>query len=853
MTAAPRLSYDVESLKASLDGCDVFEHYVNLQGRSVAGGKQYPHPFEQQQTPSFTVYHGNRGFHDFKTGESGKDSLSLIAFLENLDLRRDFPRILEIAAGLAGITPDITLQPRVAPPKPKIMAEMPSQRWQGVMSQLVAEAESYLWQPEGSDALVWIRDRIAVGRDLPVDELIRSMRIGYLPIERRTDLRTVDGKPISVPSGILLPWFTQGGELNALQVRLRNGESYRSNERKYEFVRGSKPTASPYIAGSQFNPAAPTVITESVIKAAAVKAEYPAYNCVGMGSAAWNLSAIWVKAIRACPLVYLAMDNDTDTTSQNPGQEAQSRLATALNQSNIFRCQIPFGKDPDGFIRMGGKLANLFAAAVRYTPALIPDPLRALPDTWRAALNRYAPDSIAPTIELLSEAYAKGLIDPAQGFTTTQLKAVAEKLGRGCSAATIQRGCTEAVKRQFFAVLQTDISYKGDDLPDPNTICKTANKSPRGRPVRVFCATAEGVRKAILRAAHITLSEAMSEQMEVILGISAYDIDEALVDEKTESDLLHPDAELLAGEITLRHSGTIAAQPGHQERIDAVKSKVGRLEFQLRNWMSSPLPEGWTFQNSREYVACVLRAMTDAKRITDRRGNQTLAPGRERLAELIGVSPRNLGKVLQRAGMALCQQRSEVKVTQAAKLKALPQYDPVIGGMPLAIQFADGTTDAVHDPAVVAEALRRVSQGESVIVTYQHPSLLEVISQTQPVTTKPDGEPIKRIVRPVQSHAELPLPRGLRVLLQLLALVSSWRLINGQLQDTETGELTPLTGRTVVDLLCGKPAPPVDIEFMDGEQLNFVEPETIAETAQPSLIDMMLEPVSCAFLGCREW
>lgn len=844
MTAAPRPSYDIESIKARLDGCAVFESYINVQGRPVAGGKQYPHPFEKQQTPSFTVYHSSdRGFHDFKTGESGKDVLSLIAFLETLDPRHDFPRILEIAATLAGIVPNTTPQLRVLAPKPEIVAEMPSPHWREVMCQVVAEAEACLWQPEGAKALAWIRDRVAAGRDLPVDELLRSMRIGYLPSECKTDLRTVDGKSISVPPGILFPWFTPEGELTALQVRLEDGASRRSAGHKYEFIKGSKPTAAPYVAGAQFNPLAPTVITESVIKAAAVKAEYPDYNCLGMGSAAWKLSPRWVEAVRVSPMVYLAMDNDADTADQNPGQNAQVRLAAALNQSNVRLCQIPFGKDPDGFIRMGGKLTDLFGAAVRYTPALIPDPLRALPDTWRAALNRYAPDSIAPTIELLSEAYAKGLIDPAQGFTTTELKAAAEKLGRGCSAATIQRGCAEAAKREFFAVLHADLSYKGNDLPAPPTICRTAKKSSRGRPARVFCATAEGIRQAILRAARIALSENS-------LGISAHDVDDALADEKTEPDLLHPDAELLASEIMAKHSSALAAQPGYQERRDAIKTEVDRLEIQLRSWISSPLPEGWIFRNSQEYVACFSRAMVDAKRITDRRGNQTLAPGRKRLAELIGISPRNLTKVLQRAGMSLREQRSKVEVTQVAKLKVLPQYDPIIGGMPLAIQFDDGTMDTVHDPAVVAEAIRRVSRSERVFVVYQHPSLLEVVSRTQPAITKTDRERTKRTV---QNSAEPRLSHGLRVLLQLLALVSSWRLISGQLQDTDTGELTPLTGRTVVDLLCGKPAPPVDIGFLDGAQLEFMKPEITVDVSPPSLITLMLEPVSCAFPAQKRW
>jgi 5S rRNA maturation endonuclease (ribonuclease M5) len=87
-----------------------------------AGGLSIRCPLHLEQNPSCSVTHGDGGGIrvrcfagcDFGGAKDGGDVFALVAAAHRLSVRQDFPRVLEIAAGLAGIS--------TAPPIPRLAA-----------------------------------------------------------------------------------------------------------------------------------------------------------------------------------------------------------------------------------------------------------------------------------------------------------------------------------------------------------------------------------------------------------------------------------------------------------------------------------------------------------------------------------------------------------------------------------------------------------------------------------------------------------------------------------------------------------------------------------------------------------
>lgn len=808
-------TFDKEAIKARLDCCEVFERYTGLQGKAIVGGRQYSNPFVHQETGSFTVY-PEKGYHDFTTGDHGGDVFALIAFLHKLDPRADFPRVLEIAADLAGYTETGAPTPRLLAPKPaaKDPAPMlPPDSWQDAVRPVWQDAQAALWSEAGSKSLQWLRGRIDAGRGYAadvIDTLIRSCGVGYLPDNRETGQSDA---PIRVWSGLLFPYFDAQGTLTALQVRPGRAAGKVAQSHKYLFVSGSKPTAYPFIAGAWIE-GAPTVITESVIKALAIKLEHPDWNCIGVGSAVYSLPDSLIVLLRGCPVVYLAMDNDpNEQTGRNPGQEANARLAAAINAPNVRLCVIPFGKDPDGYISQGGQLADLFAAAIAYT---MPPTRRTLSNNERRALNRYAQAAaIAPTIELFIEAWRADLIDPSKGVTLAELHQHAQTLNRNTSAATIKRGLSEGAKWGYFEC--------------------TLDDSTGGRPAKRYTTGIDQIQAAILKAAEMALEDETAERDNVVPTPTIWHVDNALADENPAPDEIHPDAPTIAADLAFRYADTLAAQPNHAARYEYKRRELKRLADSLKDIQAADLPADAAYKNARGYKAAFLGGLVDSGQLTDWYGKPTENPGNKRLSAITGVSERSIKDLAALANLDLKPQTAERRITDPAYLENPPTYDKRVKGALRELRFADGSGGSIDNQNVRREAVARASMGEAVTGVYRVASKIEKITTPQPA---PLPEPVKT----TQPRRETvpPLPRGLRVLLRLAVLAGVARRMGDDLQDLVTGEYAPLTARNVIGLLqCEGIKQPYQFEAADAVPLVEVEAlPTETYNQQPTTADV---------------
>lgn len=98
--------YDVNIVKDRIDLADLARRYgaeFRRLGRTQMS--KCILPTHADRTPSFVVYEDTQHFHCFGCGAHG-DALNMIALFLGLDLKRDFKRVIEEAAGIAGVGRD---------------------------------------------------------------------------------------------------------------------------------------------------------------------------------------------------------------------------------------------------------------------------------------------------------------------------------------------------------------------------------------------------------------------------------------------------------------------------------------------------------------------------------------------------------------------------------------------------------------------------------------------------------------------------------------------------------------------------------------------------------------------------
>lgn len=106
MSEKPR-RYDVNVVKDRIDLADLAMRYgaqFTRHGRYRMSKCILPH--HQDRTPSFVVYDDTQHFHCFGCGAHG-DALTLIAAFMGLDPKRDFKRVIEEGAAIAGVGREI--------------------------------------------------------------------------------------------------------------------------------------------------------------------------------------------------------------------------------------------------------------------------------------------------------------------------------------------------------------------------------------------------------------------------------------------------------------------------------------------------------------------------------------------------------------------------------------------------------------------------------------------------------------------------------------------------------------------------------------------------------------------------
>lgn len=352
--------YAKDAIRDALD-CREVADKLGWVGRKTGKGVQGQHPTIPQRTGSFTVY--ANGYTDFATGEKG-DVFRLIALILGLDIHRDFPRILEVAAGLAGFGPGVPeLHPRPRPAAPTAQADKQNPDWGRNAESFVREATRYLWssRPDAAQVLHYLRT--VRGLD---DQTIKRANLGYNPTARRGQ-----------PAGITIPWTDNEGRLIAVRVRSVVGNLAAALGRPDATNRNGEALPKLLsVTGSQFGGQAytptgltgrPVVIVEGEFDALIAAQGLPEHDVITAGSATGITTGwanTWGVRIATGSNIYLWLDNDA------VGKEAQERLASALPQTaTLHRIINPAGlKDATDVITAGHAAESLIAQAAIIDP-----------------------------------------------------------------------------------------------------------------------------------------------------------------------------------------------------------------------------------------------------------------------------------------------------------------------------------------------------------------------------------------------------------------------------------------------------------------------------------------------------
>lgn len=175
-------------------------------------GGRYLCPFHDDHHPSLSLDREGKRFKCWsaRCGASG-DALDWL-------LRTGQAATVAEAAGI--IDPTLTTGPRIdrghAPaPEPIRKPSAPravnlgltrSPEWQQTLDGIIQDAHKALWSSLGRPALDWLRRR---GLE---DWTIRKVRLGYVHSDWRSEpLDCLDGKPMYLPRGVLIPWASPEG------------------------------------------------------------------------------------------------------------------------------------------------------------------------------------------------------------------------------------------------------------------------------------------------------------------------------------------------------------------------------------------------------------------------------------------------------------------------------------------------------------------------------------------------------------------------------------------------------------------------------------------------------------------
>jgi Toprim-like len=726
---SPHSEVDLKDLKSRLDCRD---EYQSMAGTGKRSGKALVDhvPWRDDHKPSLNVYAD--GWVDRATGERG-DIFSLVQKLQKVS----FSQAVEYVAGRAGgsVAPR-QVRIRVNNQHLSITSEPPVLPWQQAALAVVEASERYLWsdRPDALMALAYLRDVRGLS-----DETIRAARLGYNPRWAKTSWRQADGRYASLAPGIIIPWIVTGA-LWAVKVRCIVGNLAEALARKPEQLRGEESPkylnlADGNQAGALYNadaiqPGKPLLIVEGELDVLITdQIAGDLVTAVTVGSASYELGQRWREQVEACSDVFSALDND------EAGQKGTAKLTDLLG-SKHSAIKIPAGKDVTDFVMGGGDLLAWLDRAIHAEPA----PYWAgVPDTWRAAIAAYLPDSVGPLVELLTEA---GLLVPGRSFTVAELVAAGEKLGRGVTEKTI-RTALKADQQTFLRILLPIDSDQDKDSEVPigkmgrnSTPCGSATNADQGgrNPDRYIVLHLVEARDNLLKRAACRIWEHCNPvEKGQPLGKPKAGFFEVLGYTRAK-------AESIEEELT-RLLQPVFQKQGHAERFSerVAKGVFDRLKRSLVDMKSTPLPSEWTYPNASEYRAAYARAIKEAEPARDlslREWSSTL-----------GVSVRSVSTCLKRAGIACVAQFQERVITSPVEAQEVGYQ---IKGYPrqvIASAPGEKPREYRYDPERLAED---VAAGYEVVVRYQ-------TANRQVIQT--GGQP-GRLARPKKAEKPLPHPEA---------------------------------------------------------------------------------------------
>jgi 5S rRNA maturation endonuclease (ribonuclease M5) len=759
------------------------------------------------RNPSFTVYADH--FYDYGRGESG-DIFDFLQQEQALTFPEAIHRVAEMV-GAAGVsTSNFVHHPTRQTDK------APSLAWQHFAAAERDRAMQYLWsgKPDAESVLNYLR----IKRGLK-DDTIRRWKLGYNPRRRKTEFRHPEtGNRIWVAAGITIPIFSDGG-LWALRIRCRVGnlaewldtvEEKRRDDKplpKYLSVSGSKLSGSLF-NGDEIDAAKPILVVEGEFDAMLAQQELGEHiTVITLGSATNHLAHRWHSRLADASVIYLALDAD------EAGQTAARNLLDRFSS----RCQIlplPAGKDiTDYHVQYDGDVRAWYCSATSRAP--FPN---GLPDSWRTAIMTYLPVAAAPLLELINKAIHDALLNPSD-FTANQIIKVNDKLGFGMKRATIRRTLNSLINL-FFSKLPTE------DIED--SVCKTEKKSAqKGRkPDHYRLLPLDEIRAILLYQGRIKLYEkyhpidehpVLASPTPAMVTSMGYGNKEATTITMNLDDAFKPaykaqnQKQIRAGQ---------QADRAYKELVDS-----------LENLLSTPLPQGWSFDQTSSYRATFLRARYEDDPNASRSGRQ--------IANLLGISRRSVGDALKRAGLEnVPQPLQECVIAKAQDVEGqIKRQARHLKGFPkiIVVQTDFGKAKYPYVPDQAQTLVETyLKEGAKVRVLFQVANKQRVIRDTPPTRGgmgfKQLGSGMGHVVPPKKEkvtrwqfgYSSEWLLGQVKLAFRLL----EWPSLHGNVVDPETGEVLPDDLTQLIALLTGKQLS-VPVEMLTTPS-NLEQPELLS-------------------------
>jgi DNA primase len=358
-------------------------------------------PWHGEKNPSCSIEPGpNEGTlraRCFSCGAGG-DVLALIAAVHQLDARRDFQRILDIGAGLAGIHLDrgpvsgASRPPRAAPAPPPAPAPRADPRPALSPVAFAAGVERLLaLSPLGESSLAPGLEARGVLREALADSW------GALPVDvgpLLPELQRPELAWLAAPGGLrspehrlLIPWRAPGGQIWTLQRRYapRTGEEVPAKGGKYMLPDASQHRSAaeyPYGADSpDLQTAEELWLVEGAVDVLAVRALNAAGQLRGQrrslvalglaGVAHWPKVRVWTLAQARGRSVFLALDAD------RAGEDAVRGLVADFQRAGAVRVR---RQRPGSGFKDWAEATAAKLGAGRQRPAPAPAPQPAAPE-----------------------------------------------------------------------------------------------------------------------------------------------------------------------------------------------------------------------------------------------------------------------------------------------------------------------------------------------------------------------------------------------------------------------------------------------------------------------------------------